>query len=191
MNPALLLAAQYPEGVEPAADTSIFNVALGVSFWTVIIFLVLAFILAKWAFPPILGYATAREERIQAALDEAQRQREETARLLEEQRAQLAEAKQQALAVIAEGKVAADRARDELVNRARAEQQEIIERARKEIAHEREKALESLRREAVDIAMAAAAKLVGERLQADDDRRIVQEYLASVETTGRTGAGVA
>jgi F-type H+-transporting ATPase subunit b len=167
----------------------IFNLATNVSFWTVVIFLILLYVLSKFAFPPILGYAAAREQRIREALDDAQRQREEAARLLEEQRAELAAAKQQALQVIAEGKVAADRVKAELVETARAEQQALVARARKDIEQEREKALEALRREAVDLAMAAASKLLGQRLDSAEDRRIVSEYLERVSVNApRAGA---
>jgi F-type H+-transporting ATPase subunit b len=174
----------------PAEEGSggIFNFATNVSFWTVVIFLVLLVVLSKFAFPPILGYAAAREQRIRETLQDAQRQREETARLLEEQRAQLAEARQQALQVIAEGKVAAERVKADLVETAREEQQALVARARKDIEQEREKALESLRREAVDLAIAAAARLVGKRLDAEDDRRLVTEYLQGVSASTGNGA---
>jgi F-type H+-transporting ATPase subunit b len=180
------MLAPAPEAGSPG----LFTLTTNVSFWTVVIFVILLFVLKRFAYPPILGYAAAREARIQAALDEASRQRAEAEQLLEQQRAELAQAKQQAQQVILEGKQAADRIRQELIETARVEQQEIIARARQEIEREREKAIEALRREAIDLAMAAAAKLVGERLTADDDRRIVTEYLQRVQAGGH-GVGVA
>jgi F-type H+-transporting ATPase subunit b len=174
----------------PAAPGGLFTLATNVMFWTVVIFVILLWVLKRFAYPPILGYAAAREARIQAVLDEASRQREEAERLLEQQRQDLAQAKQQAQQVILEGKQAAERIRQELIETARAEQQEIIARARQEIGREREKAIESLRKEAIDLAMAAAAKLVGARLSAEDDRRIVSEYLERVRA-GADGVGVA
>lgn len=188
MNTFLGMLAVVQEALPPG-EPGIFSLSTNVSFWTVVIFLILLFLLKRYAYPPILGYAAAREARIQAALDEASRQREEAERLLELQRQELAQAKHQAQQVMAEGKQAAERIRHELIETARAEQQEIIGRARQEIEREREKAIEALRREAIDLAMAAAAKLVGERLTADDDRRLVTEYLQRVQA-GATGAGV-
>jgi F-type H+-transporting ATPase subunit b len=175
----------------PAAGTdALFDPWSNVSTWTLIIFALLMIVLAKFAFPPILGYAAAREKRIQDSLDEAKRQREEAAALLETQRRELAEAQREAQGFIAEGKVAAERIRQELLERTRAEQEEVIARAKQEIEREREKAVESVRREAVELAIAAAAKLVGTRLTADDDRRLVADYLGKVERSG-TKAGVA
>lgn len=181
MKPFLLIAA------ETGAEPSIFGINAGVSFWTLIIFLLLSVVLAKFAFPPILGYAAAREQRIQDALDESTRQRGEAEALLAEQRRELTEARQQAQQLIAEGKQAGERAREDIISRAKAEQEELITRARRDIERERDLAIESLRREAVDLAIAAAGKLVGTRVDAAEDRRLVAEYLGSVDGS-RAGA---
>ena len=56
-----------------------------------------------------------------------------------------------------------------------------VKPARRDIAAERDKAVADLRREAVELALGAAAKVVGQRLDADADRKIVLDYLASLE----------
>jgi len=172
---------------EAAHEPSIFGMNAGVSTWTFIIFIALFIVLMKYAFPPILGYAAAREQRIQDALDEAKRQRDEAEQLLEQQRQELVAARTQAQSFIAEGKQAAERVREDMLTRARAEQEELVARARADIERERQLAVESLRREAVDLALAAAAKLVGTRVDAAEDRKLVTDYLSSVGT-GRAGA---
>ena len=177
----VVLQEHAAEGAEP----NVFALAANVSFWTVIIFLALLALLAKFAFPPILGYAAAREKRIQDSLDDAKKQREEAAALLAQQRQELSVAKQDAQQVIIEARQAAENVRQELLNKARQEQEEILARARQEIEVERERAVESVRREAVDLAIAAAGKLIERRFDADDDRRLVTEFL------GRRAAGPA
>jgi F-type H+-transporting ATPase subunit b len=67
------------------------------------------------------------------------------------------------------------------MEKTRQEQEELLERARRDIATERDRAVADLRREAVDLSLAAASKLMGERLNSENDRRIVQEYLSSLE----------
>ena len=171
------------------SEPSIFGINVGVSFWTLVIFLVLSVVLAKFAFPPILGYAAAREQRIQEALDAAAKQRAETEQLLEQQRQELANARHEAQTLIAEGKQAAERVRADMIDRAKAEQEELIGRARRDIERERDLAIESLRREAVDLALAAAGKLVGHRVDAAADRKLVTDYLQNVDSA--RGAGVA
>ncbi len=179
MTGLLLLLQEAHEAAEAAEHTpSVFNLDIGVSFWTWVIFLALLFVLSRYAFPPILGYAEAREKRIQKSLDDAKQAQEEASALLERQRVELAEAKEEAQRIIAAGKQDAEKVRAELLERARAEQQELVENARADIQRERERAVETIRREAVDVALAAASKLVSERLDADSDRRLVEEFLA-------------
>jgi F-type H+-transporting ATPase subunit b len=169
---------------------NVFNLTGNVSFWTLIIFALLMLVLAKYAFPPILGYAAAREQRIQQALDEAKRQREETEELLALQREELAQARVQSQQLLQEGRQAAERVRQELLQQAKAEGEELVERARTDIERQRVQAIESLRREAAELAIAAASRLIGERLDAAEDRRIVGDYLRGIESAG-SGAGAA
>jgi F-type H+-transporting ATPase subunit b len=177
---------------EAGEGGGVFNLNMGVSAWTLIIFIILMFLLTKFAFPPILGYAAAREQRIQEALDIARQQREETERLLAEQREELAKARQHAQEMIAEGRIGAERVRDDMIQQARQEQQAILVRAQRDIQAERDMAIESLRREAVEIALAAAGKLVGHRMNPAEDRKLVAEYLQTVDSgDGARGAGAA
>jgi F-type H+-transporting ATPase subunit b len=67
------------------------------------------------------------------------------------------------------------------MQKTKQEQEDLLERARREIGAERERALVELRREAVDISLAAASKLIGERLGSDSDRKLVESYLATLE----------
>lgn len=166
---------------------NVFNLTSNVSFWTLVIFIALMIVLAKYAFPPILGYAAAREQRIQQALDDARRQREETEELLALQREELAQARVQSQQLLQEGRQAAERVRQELLQHAKAEGDELIERAKHEIDRQRVQAIESLRREAAELAIAAASRLVHERLDTAEDRRLVTEYLQGIESAGPGG----
>ena len=182
MNLILAVLQHAPDAAAEAHEASpgVFNLAANVSFWTVIIFLLLLFLLAKFAFPHILGYAAAREARIQEALDAARRDREEAQRLIEEQRQALVHAREEGQHLIADAQKAAERVRRELLDKARAEQDEVLQRAKAEIEAERARAIDSLRREAVDLAVAGAAKLIEKRLDTQEDRRIVSDFLSSI-----------
>ncbi len=183
MNIIWLLIQEAEHAAEAAEHApSVFNLDLGTSFWTLVIFIVLLLVLARWAFPPILGYAQAREDRIQEGLDDAQRAREEARQALEEQRRELARAREEAHEIIAQGKQDAETVRQELLNRAKEEQEEIVERAKHDIEREREQALEAIRREAVELSIAAASHLIDRRLDREEDRRLVEDYLERVKS---------
>ena len=122
----------------------------------------------------------AREKGIQSALDEAAARNEEAAGLLEQHRQQIADARRQANELIAEGKAAGENVRRDIEEKARAEGLAIVERARAEIVRERDAALEMLRKESVELALAAASQLMGENLDQAKDRELVERYLAEL-----------
>lgn len=182
----LVLAAQG-EGEAPGA--SLFGVNLGLSFWTVVVFLILLFLLSKFAWGPILEQVEAREERIQGALDESARKQAEAQRLLEEHKQQLADARRQGQEILAEGKAAGERVRKEIEEKAREEGQALLERARREIEREKESALAEIRKESVELALAAAGKLMSEKLDPEKDRRLVMGYLDDLTKNEPPAAG--
>ena len=177
---ATLLVA-FPQNLWAAGSggdtTPLFTVNLGTSFWTALVFLLLLGILWRFAWGPILAAVDAREKGIKDALDEAAMRNEEAEKLLEEHRQQLADARRQAGEVLADAKAAGDRVRREIEDKARGEAQGIVDRARAEIERERDAALDTLRKESVDLALAAASRLLSENLDQAKDRELVEGYL--------------
>jgi F-type H+-transporting ATPase subunit b len=177
--------ALRPSGLAAAEDgPGLFDVNLGLSLWTVVIFLALLFMLRRFAWGPILGMVEAREQRIQAALDESAAAHQEARKLLEEHKAQLADARRQAGEIVAEGKAAGDRVRKDIEEKAREEAQQIVESARREIAREKDEAIAELRKESVDLALAAASKLMQARMDGAKDREFVVDYLSELGPRG-------
>ena len=175
---------------EGGSETSpFFSLNTGVMIWTLIIFAVLLLVLGKWAWRPILGTLEARERRIQSILDAAAQDRLAAEQALAEHRRQLAQARQQAQQLMAEGKDAAERVRQEMLDTARRQQDELLARARDDIRREQDAAIQQLRREAVDLSLAAASKLVERRLDSAEDRRLVQDYLGRLATDATLAAG--
>ncbi len=165
---------------EGDGTTPLFTVNLGTTVWTTLVFFGLLGILWKFAWGPILAAVDAREKAIQGALDEAARQNQDAARLLEEHRRQLADARRQASDLLAEGKLAGEKVRKDIEEKARAEGQSMVERAKHEIERERDAALDALRRESVDLALAAASRLMLERMDQAKDRQHVEQFLDEI-----------
>ena len=176
----VLLLLQEAAGNASKAPASPFDVNFGLFIYTWAIFLALFLVLRKYAWPAILQFTEDREKRIAQQLSEAEKNRAESARLLEEQKKLLAEARSAAQGVMAEAKGFAEKERTAALEKTRHEQEALLDRARREIVAEREKAVAELRREAVDISLAAASKLVGQRFDAEADRKLVSEYLGSL-----------
>lgn len=178
----LLLLVNLVQEAEHAGPASPFEVNFGLFFWTWAVFLLLMYMLKKFAFPAILKVTEEREQTIARQLQEAEKANADAKDLLEQNRKQLAEARAAAQAMLAEAKSSAEKERAAALEKTRQEQEGLLERARREIASERDKAVAELRRETVDLTLAAAAKLVGERFDADADRALVQGY---IDTLGK------
>jgi F-type H+-transporting ATPase subunit b len=153
----------------------------GLMIWTLVVFILLFLVLKRFAWPSLLGAVEAREKRLAEQLAEAERNRMESARLLEEHKKLLLDTRTQASAILADARAAAEKERTLAMEKTRQEQEDLLERARREITAERERAVVELRREAVDVSLAAAAKLIGERLGSESDRKLVEAYLATLE----------
>ena len=165
----------------------LYDINTGLSFWTLVVFGILVFILGKYAWGPILAAVDAREKGIQAALDEAAERNQEAETLLEKYKENLADARRQANELLAEGKTAGDSIRMEIEEKARGEAQSIIERARAEIERERDAAIAEIKRESVDLALSAATRLMKENLDQEKDRALVERYLAEMGGVGGEG----
>lgn len=165
-----------------AAEGGPLTVEGGLMFWTIVVFGLLLAVLWKYAWPQILGAVEAREKALEEQLAEARRNREESAALVEEQKRLLAEARTEAHGIVAAAGGMAEKERALAMEKTKQEQEELLARARREIAAERDRAVADLRREAVDLSLAAAARLVGARLDSETDRKIVMDYLATLDT---------
>jgi F-type H+-transporting ATPase subunit b len=196
LGAALVLLAASPkvllaQGGGGEGGGGLYDINTGLSAWTLIVFVLLVVILGKFAWGPILKNVESREKSIQSAIDEAAQRNAEAAKLLDEHRAQLADARRQANELIAEGRSAGEGVRKTIEEKARTEAQQIVERARQEIQRERDAAIAALRKESVDLALAAAAKLMQQNLDQNKDRQLVERYLSdlSAEAGAKDGAG--
>jgi F-type H+-transporting ATPase subunit b len=181
MSSSLLGLMLVSEGAA-GAPTSPFEVNPGLMVWTLISFGLLFLLLWKFVWPQMLAATEAREQKIQQQLAEAERLNAEAKASIAEQGKLLADARAQASSILADTKAAAERERTTATEKARAEAEELLARARREIGAEKDRASAELRREAVDLALAAAGKLIGQRFEAAQDKKIVTDFLASVES---------
>ncbi len=154
---------------------------LKASLWTLGIFIVLLFVLRRFAWGPIVAGLAAREQRIAESLKKAEELEKATRELAETNRRALEKAHQDAQAVVAEARQAAGRAAAEQMQRAQEEIEAQRDRFRREMQLEVAKARDLVRREAVELTVLATGRLVG-RLATDADmRRLAEDALRDAE----------
>ena len=177
---AMLLGLLQEE--EHLGPSSPFEVEFGLIFWTWLVFIGLFLVLRRYAWPAIVSATEERERKITLQLEQAETMNAEAKAALEEHKRLLAGAKEDAAALVNEAKTVAQKERETMLAKAREDQEQVLERAKREIAAERERALAEIRREAVDLSLAAASRLVEANLDDKANRKLVVDYLDSVES---------
>jgi F-type H+-transporting ATPase subunit b len=154
----------------------------GLFIWTILTFLVLVTLLARFAWRPLLQALDSRQELIRKSLDEAQQARQELERLQHESAQIVRQARVDAEAVVAQSRSDAARLRDEMRQKAKAEADGIVRNAERQIQLETQRALQHIRHEAVDLSVMIASKILQRNLTREDNEKLIEEALKQVET---------
>jgi F-type H+-transporting ATPase subunit b len=152
----------------------------GLYIWTIVTFLLLLGLLAKFAWRPLLQALDARQEAIRKSLDDAQTARQELERINQESARLLSEARVEADAIVSRSRSDADRLRTELRDQARAEAAGILKNAERQIQLETERARQQIRREAADLSVMIAEKLLRRNITKEDNEKLIAEALGQI-----------
>ena len=174
----LVLRAQ--EHAEEAGGSQIFAVNPGLVIWTWVLFLLTLGILAWKVFPAISGGLEERHRKIQESIDEALQAREDAKAMIAEQQRALETARQEAQGLLEQAKAAAEGTRREILAEAKEQQESLLADARREIDQERDRLREDVRRDAVEVSLAAAERLMRTRLDDAENRRLVEELVGEL-----------
>ena len=157
----------------------------GLYIWTIVVFLVLLGLLAKFAWTPLLEALEQRQESIRRSLDDAAKAKQELERLQTESQRILAEARGQADRILSQTRDDANRFREEAMGKARQEAANIVKNAEKQIELETSRALQQIRHEAVDLSVAIASKLLQRNVSKDDNMRLIEDTFKQIESSER------
>jgi F-type H+-transporting ATPase subunit b len=154
----------------------------GLFLWTILTFLVLVTLLAKFAWRPLLQALDSRQELIRKSLDDAQQAKQELERLQHESAQIIRQARIDAEAVVAQSRSDAAKLREEMRQKAKAEADGIVRNAERQIQLETQRALQQIRHEAVDLSVMIASKILRRNLTKEDNEKLIEEALKQVET---------
>jgi F-type H+-transporting ATPase subunit b len=144
-------------------------------------FLVMLGILARWVYPPIIRAAEARQKQVADQLAAAEKARQEAERLRAGSENEMQQARVEAQRIIEAANRSGDRLRQEAQQRAQEEGQRIVEQAHKEIEAERQRAIQAIRTEAADLVVEATRRVLGESLDGERHRKLIDEAIAQVQ----------
>ena len=164
-----------------AVSSPLTRIIPGLMIWTILFFLIVFFVLRKFAFGAIQGMLDSRREHIEKAISAADEARAEAQKLLEEHKQLIGQARGEAESILAEARKTRESMEQRMREETEQERQRRIEETRKEIAAETARALEQIRSEVADLTLEATAVVVGKKLDADRDRELIAEAIGSLD----------
>jgi F-type H+-transporting ATPase subunit b len=172
--------ALFPLAAEESSG-GLIDVVPGLMIWTLICFAITFFVLKRFAFGPIQKTIDERRERIRKSVEEADNAREEARSLLEQHRALIANAKGEAAEILADARKVGDAQIERVKLEAEAERERRLAETTRQIEAETKRSLDLIRSEVADLTLAATARVTGKVLDAEDQRRLIDEAIAELD----------
>lgn len=163
-------------------DEGLFGKALDLTVWTIVVFLVLLFVLSKFAWTPMLEGLKQREANIHGALEEAQKARAEAEKVRTDLKAEMDSAHLKVKELLDEARRDSQRTMEEMVGKARDEIKTERDRLHRELTTARDQALQEIWGQSAQLATLISAKAIGRQLSQDDHRRLVDEAVSELGT---------
>ena len=173
--PSFLLAAT------DESSGGLIDVVPGLMIWTLICFAITFFVLRKFAFGPIQKTIDERRDRIRAAVDEADKARDEARELLEQHRQLIADAKGEAADILADARKVADAQIERVKEESEVDRARRLDETKRQIDAETKRSLDLIRSEVADLTLEATARVTGKVLDAEDQRRLIDEAIAELD----------
>lgn len=181
----LILAAT--EAPAEGGGSFLVSPSLGLMIWTLLSFGAALLLLRKLAFPQLADFLDRRRQSIADEIEESERLRAESDKVLAEYRARLAEARQQAEDIVVRARKAGEATEEQARNEAKAYRDQLLESTRRDIESETRRALDEIRKEVANLTITATEKVTRKTLDSDDHRRLIEDALSEVDFTALAG----
>jgi len=156
--------------------------AIGTVIWTTFIFALFFFLLAKFAWKPILGMIKAREELIKSSLEAAEKAKESVAKLHSDNEIILRKAREEREVILKEARDIRDKLIAEAKVKAEEETGKMIEKAKNDIESEKRKAILEINEQVASLSIDIASKLLGAQLsKTGEQEKLIENYLKEIE----------
>jgi len=175
------------ESAEEEGGSFLVSPDIGLMIWTLLVFGISMYVLAKLAFPRIAEALDRRQRAIEDSIETSERTRREAEQLLADYRERLAEARGQADEIVARARKTGEAAESEILAAARTKREEMMEQTRRDIEAETRRAILAIRAEVADLTVLATEKVARKSLTGDDQRRLVDEALSELDFASLSG----
>ena len=163
------------------ASNALIKVTPGLMIWTIVCFLIVLFVLKRYAFGPIQQVIDERRERIRRALEEADEARDEARKLLEEHRKLIGQARSEAEEILGEARQVGKAMQQRVKEETEADRERRLEETKRQIEAETRRALEAIRSDVAELSLVAAEKVARKSLDDKDQRRLIDEAIGELD----------
>ena len=154
----------------------------GLYIWTIVTFLVLLGLLARFAWRPLLDALEKRQEVIRKSLDDARKARQELEQVKADAAKLLSEARAEAGEIVSRTRSEAARFADEMKQKARTDADALVKHAERQIEMQTARAMETIRRETVDLSVEIASKILRRSITKEDNERLIDDTLKEMQS---------
>ncbi len=162
---------------------------VGLMVWTLLLFGISMFALAKLAFPRITKALDKRQHAIEESIDHAEQMRRESDKLLEEYRERLHDAREQAEGIVDRARKSAETHERNAQEDAKEQREKLMEQTRRDIETETRRAIDQIRREVADLTVLATEKVTRKTLTEEDQQRLVEDALSELDFSALSNGG--
>lgn len=159
---------------------SLIDINPGLIFWTAITFIALLLILKKIAWKPILSALDQRENAIKESLEKAEKAKEEAQKILYENHANLAKAEEESKKIIEQGRIYAEKLKDQMMKDSKDQAQKLLSEATAEIDRKKDEAFSELKSQIAELVVQATEKVLGETVDKNVHKKIADKYINEI-----------
>ena len=153
----------------------------GLFMWTIVTFFIVLMLLKWKAWGPLMSVLDKRAEDIKNALAAADRAKEDAEKASQDYEKLVQKAHSEAHQIIADSKAAGERVKNEVESAAKEKAEEMIGKAKTQIEAESQKAIQEIKSSIVDLSIEAAEKIIEKNLDSEDNRKLVEKTIDSIE----------
>ncbi|WP_156290876.1 F0F1 ATP synthase subunit B [Oceanobacillus salinisoli] len=159
---------------------SVGGLRIGDMIVQLVTFLILLYLLKKFAWGPLMNMMQKREEYVAGEIEAAEKSRKEAEQASQEAANQLKQVKQEAQQMIEEAKSAGLKQEQDIVEAANKQAELIKKQAQQEIENEKEQAIQALQDQVASLSVLIASKVVEKEINEQDQEKLISEYLKEV-----------
>ena len=149
----------------------------GLFIWTILTFLILFFVLSKFAWKPLLTLLESRENTIKSSLEDAEKAKQELERLNAETETIISEARSKAQSIRLEAKSAGEKVKADIIAQAGKDAKKLLNENEKQIQVEKDRAINEIRQEVVGLTLTVAERVIRKNLSKEDNQKLIEGSL--------------